>query len=114
LEDLPDPDPVIISEPTSKFISNLTIKPVPVSDILTSDPTLNISSTCNQETSPVPLISLVSAETFIRSMQSEGAQCFSVLAHKPLKPDPSNKPKFNPNLDDVPKVYHEFADVFSK
>jgi hypothetical protein len=47
-------------------------------------------------------------------MQSEGAQCFSVLAHEPLKPYPSDKPKFNPHLDDVPKVYHKFADVFSK
>jgi Reverse transcriptase (RNA-dependent DNA polymerase) len=47
-------------------------------------------------------------------MQSEGAQCFSILAHEPLKPNPPDKPKFNPNLKDVPEVYHEFADVFSR
>jgi hypothetical protein len=47
-------------------------------------------------------------------MQSEEAQCFSILAHEPLKPDPPNKPKFNPNLKDVPEVYHKFADVFSR
>jgi RNase H-like domain found in reverse transcriptase/Reverse transcriptase (RNA-dependent DNA polymerase) len=47
-------------------------------------------------------------------MQLEGAQCFSILAHKPLKPDPPNKPKFNPDLKDVPEVYHEFTDVFSR
>jgi hypothetical protein len=45
-------------------------------------------------------------------MQSEGAQCFSILAHEPLKPDPPNKPKFNPDLKNVPEVYHGFADVF--
>jgi hypothetical protein len=50
----------------------------------------------------------------MRSMQSEGAQCFSILAHEPLKPGFSNKPKFNSDLKDVPEVYHEFADVFSR
>jgi hypothetical protein len=77
--------------------------------IPTSNPALNIFST-----GPVPLISLVSVEAFIRSMQSEGAQCFSILAHEPLKPDPPNKLKFNPDLKDVPEVYHEFSDVFSR
>jgi hypothetical protein len=56
----------------------------------------------------------VSAEAFMRSMQSEGAQCFLILTHEPLKPDPPDKPKFNPNLKDVPEVYHAFADVFSR
>jgi hypothetical protein len=50
----------------------------------------------------------------MRSMQSEGAQCFSILAHKPLKPDSPDRPKFNPDLKDVPEVYHKFADVFSR
>jgi hypothetical protein len=50
----------------------------------------------------------------MRSMQSEGAQCFSILAHEPLKPNPPDKPKFNPDLKDVPEVYYEFADVFSR
>jgi hypothetical protein len=68
----------------------------------------------NSSISFAPLISLVSAEAFMRSMQSEGAQCFSILAHEPLKPDSSNKLKFNPDLKDVPEVYHEFADVFSR
>jgi hypothetical protein len=110
LEDLPDPNPINIPEPTTKFISNPTVYSIPVSDTIpTSDPAPNISST-----SPVPLISLVSAEAFMRSMQSEGAQFFLILTHEPLKPDPLDKPKFNPNLKDVPEVYHEFADVFSR
>jgi hypothetical protein len=50
----------------------------------------------------------------MRSMQSEGAQCFSILAHEPLKLDSSDKLKFNPDLKDVSGVYHEFADVFSR
>jgi hypothetical protein len=113
-EDLPDPDTVNIPEPTTEFISNPTVDSIPVSDTtLASDPIphpiLN-----NSGTSPIPLISLVSAEAFMRSMQSEGAQCFSILAHEPLKPDPPNKPKFNPSLKDVPEVNHEFADVSSR
>jgi hypothetical protein len=105
LEDLPDFNPVNILEPTTEFISNPTVDSIPVSDaILTSDAILN-----NSGTNPVPLISLVSAEAFMRSMQSEGAQCFSILAHEPLKPDPPDKPKFNPDLKDVPEVCHELG-----
>jgi hypothetical protein len=110
LEDLSDSNPVIILEMTTKFISNPTIDSVPVSNTIpTSNSTPNISGT-----SSVPLISLVSVKAFMRSMQSEGAQCFLILAHESFKPDPSDKSKFNPDLKDVPKVYHEFADVFSR
>jgi hypothetical protein len=109
-EDLPDPNPVNILEPTTEFILNLTVDSIPVSN------TTLVSSSIpnNSSTSPVPLISLVPAEAFMRSMQSEEAQCFLILAHEPLKPDPLDKPKFNPDLKDVPEVYHEFADVFSR
>jgi hypothetical protein len=110
LEDLPDPNPVNIPEPTTEFISNPTVDLIPIPGIaLVSDCILN-----NSGTSSIPLISLVSAEAFMRSMQLEGAQCFSILAHEPLKPDLPNKPKFNPDLKDVPEVYHKFADVFSR
>jgi hypothetical protein len=106
-EDLSDPNPVNIPEPTTEFISNPTVDSIPVpGTTLVSDPIPN-----NFGTSSALLISLVSAEAFMRSMQSEGAQCFLILAHEPLKPD---KPKFNPDLKDVPEVYHEFADVFSR
>jgi hypothetical protein len=110
LEDLPDPNPVNILEPTTKFISNPTVDSISVSNTVpVSDSIPN-----NSSASSALLISLVSAEAFMRSMQSEGAQCFSILAHEPLKPDSSEKPKFNPNLKDIPEVYHEFADVFSR
>jgi hypothetical protein len=110
LEDLSDPNSVNILKPTTEFISNSTVDSIPVPDtVLTCDPIPN-----NSSTSPVPLISLVSAEAFMRSMQLEGAQCFSILAHEPLKPNPPNELKFNPDLKDVPEVYHEFADVFSR
>jgi hypothetical protein len=110
LEDLPDPNPVDILELTTEIISNPTVDSIPVPDTVpVSDSILS-----NSGTNSVPLISLVSAEAFMRSMQSEGAQCFLILAHEPLKPDSSDKLKFNPDLKDVPEVYHEFADVFSR
>jgi hypothetical protein len=110
LEDLPDPNPVNIPESTTEFISNPTVDSIP-------DPGTNPVSGFipnNSGISSAPLISLVSAEAFIRSMQSEGAQCFSILVHEPLKPNSSEKPKFNPDLKNVPEVYHEFSDVFSR
>jgi hypothetical protein len=70
LEDLPDPNPVNIPGPTTEFISNPTVDSIPVPNTVpTSDPIPN-----NSGTSSTPLISLVSAEAFMRSMQSEGAQ----------------------------------------
>jgi hypothetical protein len=109
-EDLSDPNTVNIPEPTTEFISNPTVDstPVPVTNPVSK------SIPNNSGVSSALLISLVSAEAFMRSMQSEGAQCFSILAHKPLEPNSSEKPKFNPDLKDVPAVYHEFADVFSR
>jgi hypothetical protein len=110
LEDLSDPNPVDIPEPTTEFISNPTVDSIPV---LGTAP-VSDSIPNNSGTSSAPLISLVSVEAFMRSMQSEGAQCFSILAHEPLKPDSPDKLKFNPDLKDVPEVYHKFADVFSR
>jgi hypothetical protein len=109
-EDLSDPNTVDIPEPTTEFISNPTISSIPVPG---TNP-ISRSIPNNSSVSSALLISLVSAEAFMRSMQSEGAQCFSILAHEPLKPDSSDKPKFNPDLKDVSEVYHEFADVFSR
>jgi hypothetical protein len=109
-ENLSDPNTVDIPEPTTEFISNPTVDSIPVPG------TIPVSGSIpnNSGISSAPLISLVSVEAFMRLMQSEGAQCFSILAHGPLKPDSSDKPKFNPDLKDVPEVYHEFADVFSR
>jgi hypothetical protein len=109
-EDLPDPITVDIPEPTTKLISNPTVDLIPVPG---TNP-ISRSIPNNSGISSTPLISLVSVEAFMRSMQSEGAQCFSILAHEPLKPCSSDKLKFNPDLKDVPEVYHEFADVFSR
>jgi hypothetical protein len=89
LEDLSDPNTVDILEPTTEFISNPTVDSIPVPG--TTPVPGSIPN--NSGTSSAPLISLVSAEAFMRLMQSEGAQCFSILAHEPLKPDSSNKPK---------------------
>jgi hypothetical protein len=110
VEDLSDPNTVNIPEPTTKFILNPTVDSIPVP--VTNPVSGSIPN--NSGISSAPLISLVFVEAFMRSMQLEGAQCFSILAHEPLKLDSSDKPKFNPDLKDVPEVYHEFADVFSR
>jgi Retroviral aspartyl protease len=69
LEDLPDPNPVDIPEPTTKFISNPTVDSISVPNtVLVSN-----SIPSNSSTNSIPLISLVSAGAFMRSMQSEGA-----------------------------------------
>jgi hypothetical protein len=103
-EDLSNPITVDILEPTTEFISNPTVDSISVLG------TIPVSSSIpnNLGTSSAPLISLVSAEAFMRSMQSEGAQCFSILAHKPLKPDSSDKPKFNPDLKDIMNLLMSF------
>jgi hypothetical protein len=63
-EDLSDPNPVDIPEPTTKFISNLTVDSIPVPG------TTPVSGSIpnNSGTSSVLLISLVSVEAFMRSM----------------------------------------------
>jgi Reverse transcriptase (RNA-dependent DNA polymerase) len=108
-EDLSNPNPDIIPGSVPDFLVNPVSTSVPNPDSIPS-----ISETDDQETRPVPLISLVSAEAFMRSMQSEGAQCFLVIAHEPVLSDFQDKPKFDPDLENVPPIYHEFADVFSK
>ena len=112
-EDLSDSHPVNIPELSADSISDPTIFLEPISDSVLSNLTIPTASD-SQETTPVPLISLVSAEAFIRSMQLEGAQCFSIMTHDPMDPKIFDKPKFNPDLDQVPEIYHEFADVFAK
>ena len=115
LEDLPDPNPGNIPEPTPKFILNLTIYSEPIHKLLktsaTSKPT---NSGPTQKTYPTPAIGVVSVNAFMRSMQSKGAECFSILTHEPIDSTTSDKPKFNPDLGGVPGIHHEFADVFSK
>ena len=114
-EDLPDPNPGNIPEPTPKFLLNLTINSEPVHKPPETSTILEpINSGHTQETYPTPFISLGSAEAFMRSVQSERVECFSILTHKPLDSTTSGKPKFNCDLEGVPGIYHEFADVFSK
>ena len=113
LEDLSNSHPDNIPDLSADSIPDPTILSEPISNLVPSNPTTPMASG-SQKTTPVPLISLVSVEAFMRSMQSEGAQCFSITTHDPMDPKVSNRPKFNPDLDEVPEIYHEFADVFSK
>ena len=117
-EDLPDSNPGIIPEPTPEFILNLTVDSEPVHDSSETfsalEPTASDSTTSSpaQGTCPALFISLASIEAFIRSMQSEGAQCFFILAHEPIRPITFDIPKFNPDLEGIPIIYLEFADFF--
>ena len=48
----------------------------------------------------------------------EGSRCYSISVHKPLEAKghsvtASSRSKGS-NMEGVPKLYHEFADVFSK
>ena len=114
-EDLPDPNPGYVPEPTPKFLLNPTIDSEPIHDLPETSPTSELTNSGpTQETYPTPFISLVSAEAFMRSMQSEGAGCFSILTHEPIDSTTLDKPKFNPDLEGVPEIYHKFADVFLK
>ena len=107
LEDLPDPNPSNISEPTSEFLLNPTINSKPVHDLSKTSPILEpTNSSPTQETYPTPSISLVSAEAFMRSMQSKGAECFSILTYEPINSTTLDKPKFNPDLEGVAGIYH--------
>ena len=115
LEDLPDPNPGDIPEPTPKFLPNPTINSKPVHEPPETSTTSElINSSHTQKTYPTLFISLVSAEAFMRSMQSKGVECFSILIHEPIDSTTSDKPKFNPDLEGVPGIYHKFVDVFSK
>ena len=104
-----------IPEATPEFLLNPTIDSEPVHKPPKASTTLElINSSHTQEMYPTPFISLVSAEAFMRSMQSEGAEYFSILTHEPIDSTTSDKPKFNPDSEGVPGIHHEFADVFSK
>jgi Retroviral aspartyl protease len=97
-EDLPDPDPVNIPEPTTEFISNPTVDSIPVPNTTpVSDSIPN-----NSGTSPIPLISLVSAKAFMRSMQLEGAQCFSMNLSNLILP-------INQNLTPTSRMYLKYT-----
>ncbi|KAF8809799.1 hypothetical protein BYT27DRAFT_7093634, partial [Phlegmacium glaucopus] len=65
-----------------------------------------------------PKISLVSAAAFMRSICSEGAQCYSISVHDPVeaagRSASASATPSDSDLDGVPEIYHEFLDVFSK
>ena len=95
------------------------VEDLPESEDLPKVPPL-ISS--NKGTFKTPHISLVSAKAFMRSLQSEGAQCFSISVHHLYEAtcaaasssSPNSNSNPNPDLEGVPHFYHKFSDVFSK
>ena len=71
-------------------------------------------------TSPwkAPYISIVSANAFVRALKMEGSRCYSISVHKPLEAkgcSATTSSRYEgSDMEGVPKLYHEFADVFSK
>ena len=75
-EDLPNPNPGNFPEPTPELLLNLTVNSKPTHEppktSTTSEP---INSSHTQKIYSTSFISLVSAEAFMRYMQSEEAEC---------------------------------------
>ena len=65
-----------------------------------------------------PYISIVSANAFVRALKMEGSRCYSISVHKPLEAKgcsaTTSSGSEGSDVEGVPKLYHEFADVFSK
>ena len=80
----------------------------------------NSSPPSQGTTSPrkAPYISIVSANAFVRALKMEGSRCYSISVHKPLEGKghsaTTSSGSKGSDLEGVPKLYHEFADVFSK
>ena len=54
----------------------------------------------------------------MKALKTEGTRCFSISVHNPIKAKSrsatASSRSEQSNLEDVPKLYHNFADVFSK
>ena len=81
---------------------------------------LDFSLPSPETTSPqkAPYISIVSANALVRALKMEGSRCYSISVHKPLEAKghsvtTSSRSKES-DMEGVPKLYHEFADVFYK
>ena len=85
-----------------------------------SDSDSNTTSTPTGQTSPLkaPHISIISANAFMKALKNEGARCFSISVHNPIEAKSrsatASSGSEESNLEGVPKLYHDFADVFSK
>ena len=109
--------------PTENLFKSPTPKPW-VEDLPKSEdlPDLPPPILSDKGTFKTPHISLVFAKAFMRSLQSEGAQCFSISVHCLYEAtcaaasSSSSCSNSDPNLDleGVPHFYHEFSDIFSK
>ena len=111
--------------PTEKLFKSPPPKPW-VEDLPESEdlPKVPPSILSNKGTFKTPHISLVSAKAFMRSLWSEGAQCFSISTHCPYgatcavasssSPNSNSDPDLDLDLEGVPHFYHKFSDVFSK
>ena len=65
-----------------------------------------------------PYISIISANAFVRALKMEGSRCYSISVHKPLEAKgrsvTASSGSSGSDMEGVPKLYHDFSDVFSK
>ena len=80
----------------------------------------NTTSASTGQTSPLkaPHISIISANTFMKALKTEGTRCFSISVHNPIEAKSrsatASSGSEESDLEGVPKLYHDFADVFFK
>ena len=60
-----------------------------------------------------PYINIISANAFVRALKIEGSRCYSISVHKHLEAKGHSVTKGS-DMEGVPKLYHEFSDVFSE
>ena len=84
---------------------------------ISANPELSNSSTpsFSPKIPTLPNISIISAGAFLKALRQEGARCFSLSAHYPFEASGrAASTSVDSDLEDVPEMYHEFSDVFSK
>ena len=99
-----------MSDDTVSESSDIDDYPVPSDSSLPSPGTISSWK--------APYISIISANAFVRALKMEGSRCYSISVHKPLEAKgcsvTTSSGSSGSDMEGVPKLYHEFADVFSK
>ena len=78
-------------------------------------PLQNPSVSAETPQASVPHISLICAATFMRASKLPGSHCYKIhLSDPSVSANSASISDEAPDLSQVPKEYHDFADVFSK
>ena len=78
-------------------------------------PPQNLSASAETPQSSVPHLSLIGAAAFMRASKLLGSHCYKIhLSNPSISTNSASISDEAPDLSQVPKEYHDFADVFSK